>query len=79
MSVFHSLDLHNHTVESARRLLTDTLRTLPSDTRELEVIHGYHQGTAIREMIRKFKHPRIERKILGLNQGSTILELKVKS
>ncbi len=78
MSVFSTIDLHGHTVESARRLLTDTLRTLPPDTRELEVIHGYHQGTAIREMIRKFRHPRIERKILSMNQGSTIFELKTK-
>ncbi|MBQ9460455.1 MAG: Smr/MutS family protein [Clostridia bacterium] len=78
MSFSYSLDLHGHTVESARRLLTETLRSLPAEVRELEVIHGYHQGTAIREMIRSFKHPRIERKILGMNQGSTIFELKAK-
>ena len=45
MSYFLDLDIHNHTVESARKLITNTLKNLSPDVRELNIIHGYHQGT----------------------------------
>lgn len=76
MPYFIEIDLHNQTVESARKLITNTLNNLPSDVREVNVIHGYHQGTALRDMVRKYSNSRIERKILGLNQGSTIFVIK---
>lgn len=71
-----NIDLHCQTVESARKLLTDTLKKLPEDVREVNVIHGYHNGTALRDMVRKYSHPKIQRKILGLNQGTTIFIIK---
>ena len=75
MSYFLDLDIHNHTVESARKLITSTLKNLPPDVREVNIIHGYHQGTALRDMVRKYSrkysNSKIERKILGLNQGIT--------
>ena len=44
---------------------------------EIEVIHGYTGGTALRDFVRReFTHPRIERKFLSLNQGITTLILK---
>ncbi len=70
------LDLHCQTVDSARKLLTDTLKKIPSDVHEIHVIHGYHGGTALRDMVRNYRHHRIERKILGLNQGTTIFVIK---
>ncbi len=76
MPYFIEIDLHNQTVESARKLITNTLNNLPSDVREVNVIHGYHQGTALRDMVRKYSNSKIERKILGLNQGSTIFVIK---
>lgn len=76
MPYFLDLDIHSHTVESARKLITSTLKNLPSDVRELNIIHGYHQGTALRDMVRKFSHSKIERKILGLNQGTTTFIIK---
>ncbi len=72
------IDLHGHTVESAGKLLNDTLKKLPKDVREVHVIHGYRQGTALRDLVRRFRHPRVERKILGMNQGSTIFLIKNK-
>lgn len=66
------IDLHGHTVESSRKLLTQSLKNLPSDVREVTVLHGFHGGTALRDMVRRYKNPRIERKILGLNQGETV-------
>ena len=76
MLLCHKLDLHGETAESAVRLLTKTLKQLPKDTAELKVIHGYHRGNVLQEVVRKYKHPRIKRKIMGLNQGTTIFVLK---
>lgn len=70
------IDLHNHTVESAKALITYTLKNLPKGVREVEIIHGYHGGTALRNMVSKYSNPKIERKILGLNQGVTIFVIK---
>lgn len=71
-----SVDLHGLTREQARERLLYTMRSLPRDVRELTVIHGYRGGTALRDMVRRFSHPKIERKILGLNQGETIFIIK---
>ena len=76
MPYFIEIDLHSQTVESARKIITNTLKNLPADVREINIIHGYHQGTALRNMIRNYSNSRIERKILGLNQGSTIFIIK---
>ncbi|WP_405354271.1 Smr/MutS family protein [Ruminococcus sp.] len=75
------IDLHGQTVESAGRLLTQRLKQLPNDVREVRILHGYNGGTALRDMVRRYKNPRIERKILGLNQGETTFLLipKVKT
>lgn len=70
------IDLHNETRESGRKKLTAKLNSLPKGTQELVVIHGYHSGTVLRDMVRSFKHPKVERKILGLNQGETIFLIK---
>lgn len=70
------IDLHGQTVESAAKLITNRLKVLPKDVREVVVIHGYHGGTSLQDMVRKYKNKRIERKIIGLNQGSTIFVIK---
>lgn len=70
------LDLHGQTVESARKLITQRLKNIPSDTRELHIFHGYHGGTALKDMVRAYKNAKIERKIIGLNQGETIFMIK---
>lgn len=70
------IDLHGHTVESARNFITYTLKNIPKDVREVSVIHGYHGGTALRNMVSNYKNSKIERKILGLNQGVTIFIIK---
>lgn len=70
------IDLHGHTVDSAKALITNTLKTLPKDVREISVVHGYRGGTALRDMVRKYSNPKIERKILGLNQGVTIFIIR---
>lgn len=72
------IDLHGFTAAGAKDMLAKRLQSLPKDTREVTVIHGYHGGTAIREAVRNFSHPSIERKFIGLNQGETIFMIKRK-
>ena len=72
-----TVNLHDMSVSEAKKWLEAKVSGAPRDTEEIEVIHGYHGGTALQNMVRKsFHHPRVKRKILGLNQGSTILILK---
>ena len=71
------VDLHEMTVAEAEYYLERELNTAPEHIKVVEVIHGFHKGRAILNMVRKeFKHPRIERKYLGLNGGITKFELK---
>ena len=61
----------------AQREMNRILKTCPKDTDEIEVIHGYHNGDRILRYIRfELKNPRISKKILGLNNGVTLIELK---
>lgn len=76
MSYSIKIDLHGMKVNSAKELLNIRLRTLPKDTREVVVVHGYHGGTALRDMVRSYQNPKIERKFIGLNQGETIFAIK---
>ncbi len=76
MSNFLQIDLHGHTADSAKRQLDAALKHLAPDVREIKVIHGYHQGTSLREVVRRYRHPKIERKLSGLNQGATIFVIK---
>ena len=71
------VDLHQMDCKQARQWLYGKVSSAPKEIREIEVIHGFHSGTALQNMVRKsFSHPRIRSKVLGLNQGSTILILK---
>lgn len=79
MSYYAKIDLHGQTAESAVKLLTARLSQLSDDVREVTVVHGCHGGTTLLETVRRFKHYRIERKILGLNNGETIFIIKPNS
>lgn len=71
-----TIDIHGETRQSGRKLLENKLKSLSKNTREVIVIHGYHQGNTLQQMVRSFKHPMVEIKILGLNQGETIFLIK---
>ena len=72
-----TVNLHEMDTAQAKQWLYSKVSAAPKEIREIEVIHGYHGGTALQNMVRKsFSHPRVKNKILGLNQGSTILILK---
>ena len=72
-----TINLHYMPLIQAQREMNRILKTCPKDTDEIEVIHGYHNGDRILRYIRfELKNPRISRKILGLNNGVTLIELK---
>ncbi len=78
MGYFMETDLHGLTCAEAKQRLDDILKHLPKDVGELTVVHGYHGGTALKNMVKNYKNPKVERKILGLNQGTTVFVIKRK-
>ena len=72
----NEIDLHGMYADDAKKYLNDQISRLPKGTLSVDVIHGYNQGTALKKMVMAFKHERIERKIIGLNQGVTTFILK---
>lgn len=70
------INLHGLTAADAKRRLEQYLTRLPASVTEVIVIHGYHGGQALGNMVRqRLKHPRIRAKILCLNPGETRLLL----
>lgn len=62
----------------ARVAIDSRLKRAGSATYRLRIIHGYHNGTALRDMVRSTyrKHPRVLRVEMGMNQGETDLVLR---
>lgn len=71
------IDLHGFTVKEGKKYLTQEVISAPPIIREIVVIHGYHNGTALMNMVRNdFKCRRVSRKCLSMNQGITSLIIK---
>ncbi len=72
------LDLHGMNTHQAKIAIDAKLKRAKAGTYRIRLIHGYHGGTALRDMIRKSyrSHPKIIRIELGLNQGETDLVLR---
>lgn len=72
------LDVHGMTQVQAKAAIDAKLRRANSGTYRIKIIHGYHGGTALRDMIRReyAAHPKVKRVELGMNQGSTELVLR---
>ncbi len=75
---FPEVDLHGMTKEQARICLEAKLRAARPSVYRIRVIHGYHGGTELRDLVRKTiaKHPRVLRYEVGLNPGETELVLR---
>lgn len=72
-----SIDLHGYTVDQARYELLKEIKHADKTIWTIRVIHGYHSGTLIRDMVWQIKHPRIKNIIKGdINPGVTLLELR---
>jgi DNA-nicking Smr family endonuclease len=72
------VDLHGMTQSQAKIAVDAALRRADRSVYRLRLIHGFHGGTAIRDMVRTaYKgHPRVLRIELGLNPGQTELVLR---
>lgn len=71
------IDLHGLLAEEAELLLEQQIDHLPPSVLEVRVIHGFHRGSALLDLVRKgFRHRRIAGKRIGLNKGVTTFVLK---
>lgn len=74
-----TVDIHGMTVEQGKKYLEQQLNSISKDYGNLCVIHGYHAGNKLQQMVRKgLSHKRISRRMLSMNNGETILVLTEK-
>lgn len=70
------IDIHGMTTSDAKKRLEQTINTAPQNC-EITVIHGFHGGQALQNMVRKgLKHKRIKQRILSMNAGETVLVIE---
>ena len=73
---YQVVDLHNMTKEDAKANLIYAIGSADFDIKCLVVVHGYHGGTIIKNLVRKeFSSEEIKEKI-NLDAGRTIFLLK---
>lgn len=72
------LDLHGMTREQAQTAINAALKRAKTGVYRIRLIHGYHGGTGLRDLIRKSyrHHPKVLRLEYGLNLGQTDLVLR---
>jgi DNA-nicking Smr family endonuclease len=72
------LDLHGMTVYQARNAVASALKRATAADYRLKIIHGYKNGSAIRDMLMDefSKHPRIIRVETTFNPGQTVFVLR---
>lgn len=72
-----TMDLHGCTVVQAKVAIDAQLRRAKAGTYRIRLIHGFHGGTALRDMIRRDyrKHPKVLRLELA-SGGETDLVLR---
>lgn len=70
------LDLHGKNAYQAQVAIDAALRRAKAGTYRIRVIHGYHGGTALRDMIRREYAGRVLRLETGVDPGVTDLVLR---
>ncbi len=72
------LDLHGKNLFQARIAVMSALSRATGADYRLKIIHGYRQGSAIKDMLREefMTHPKVLRMENGPNQGQTIFVLR---
>lgn len=72
------VDIHGMNQFQAKTKIQSVLRKSNSSVYIIRIIHGYHNGTVLRNMIRReFRsHPKIKRIELSMNQGITDLIIR---
>lgn len=72
------IDIHGETEYDAIKRLEKFIVNCDSSVKQILVIHGYHGGHVLKNMVRnsnKLRSKRISRRRPTMNQGETILEL----
>lgn len=72
------VDVHGMNQYQTQTMLNSILKKASKGTYMIRVIHGYHSGTTLRQMIRRVyrTHPRVLRVELSMNPGITELILR---
>ena len=70
-----TIDLHGKNTYQARVAVDAALRRVKAGTYRLRLIHGYHSGTALRDMVRSEYGARVLR-IQPISEGVTDLVLR---
>lgn len=72
------LDIHGMTKYQAKLSIDSKLKNADSSVYRIRIIHGYHNGTQLKDMVLKDyrKHKRVIRIELGMNPGITDLVLR---
>lgn len=72
------LDIHGMNKYQAKIFIESRLKKSDKSVYRLRVIHGYHGGTELRDMVRKEigQNKKVLRVEMGLNQGETDLVLR---
>lgn len=74
--MFNQIDIHGCTTLEAKSRLDNYINALGSNVHEITVIHGYSSRILQQYVRKQYKHKRVGRKILTLNAGETIIQLK---
>lgn len=69
------IDLHGKNEYQARVTIDAALRRARTGTYRLRIVHGYHNGTVLRDMVRREYAGRVLR-VVALDQGRTDLVLR---
>lgn len=70
-----TIDLHGKNTYQAKVTVDAALRRAKSGTYRLRLVHGFHGGTALRDMIRQEYASRCLR-LVAVNEGTTDLVLR---
>ena len=72
------IDIHGMNKYQAKILLESRIKSAPKSTYRLRIIHGYHGGTELQNMVRKEfgANKKVLRVEMGLNPGETDLVLR---
>ena len=73
------IDVHGMNKYQAKIRIDSQLRRVDASVYRVRIIHGYHGGTELREMIREDygnNHPKVIRMERSANPGETLLVLR---
>lgn len=73
---YKTVDLHKMTKEEAKASLIYELNSVDFDIKCLVVIHGYHGGTVIKNLVRKEFSSELVQEKINLDAARTIFILK---